>query len=41
MKSIFLMLYSDPVRNYSLNVKDQKEESLAKNRPIQASRRLV
>ena len=32
---------SDPVRNYSLNFKDKKEESLAKNRPILASRRLV
>ena len=41
MKSIFLMPDSDPVRNYSLNFKDQKEESHAKNRPILASRRLV
>ena len=41
MKSIFLMPDSDPVRNYSLNFKDQKEESRAKNRPILASRRLV
>ena len=41
MKSIFLMPDSDPVRSYSLNFKDQKEESRAKNRPILASRRLV
>ena len=43
MKSIFLMPDSDPVRSYSLDVRKQgqKEESLAKNRPILASRRLV
>ena len=41
MKSIFPMPHSDPVQNYSLNVKNHKEESLAKNRPILASRRLV
>ena len=33
--------YPDSVRNYSLNFKNQKEERLAKNRPILASRRLV
>ena len=40
MKSVFLMADSDPVQNYSLYFKDQEEESLAKNRPILASRRL-
>ena len=29
------------MQNFSLNFKDQKEESLAKKRPIRASRRLV
>ena len=41
MKSIFPMPNSDPVQNYSLNFKDQKEENLAKNRPVLATRRLV
>ena len=37
MKSIFLLLYSDPGRNYSLNFKDQKEESLAKKKKADTS----
>ena len=41
VKSIFPMPYSDLVQNCPRNFKNQEEESLAKNRPILASRRLV
>ena len=40
-KFTFPMPYSDPVRNCSLTFENQKEEGLAKNRPILASRTLV
>ena len=41
MKSIFPMPDTDPVRNYSLNFRRQKEENLAWDSQRLASRRLV